>query len=66
VDITTADDPGNPLADIERCPHRGGIQRIIAAILASIAITKIIDHLGLSVRAPPRAPVQIFDPFEPI
>jgi len=33
--------------DIEHCPHCGGALRIIAAILASNAITKILDHLGL-------------------
>ncbi|MCO6426610.1 hypothetical protein [Nitrosomonas communis] len=51
--------------DIEHCPHCGGTLKIIAAILESGAITKILDHLGLSFRVPPRAPAQIFDPFEP-
>jgi hypothetical protein len=51
--------------DIEHCPHCGGDMKIIAAILESSVITKILDHLGLPVRAPPRAPAQIFDPFEP-
>jgi len=51
--------------DIEHCPHCGGTLKIIAAILESGAITKILDHLGLPARAPPRAPAQIFDPFEP-
>ncbi|MDP3662818.1 MAG: IS91 family transposase [Nitrosomonas sp.] len=51
--------------DIERCPHCGGNVKIIAAILERTAITKILDHLGLPARAPPRAPAQIFDPFEP-
>jgi hypothetical protein len=51
--------------DIERCPHCGGTLRIVAAILEKAAITKILDHLGLPARAPPRAPAQIFDPFEP-
>lgn len=50
--------------DIEHCPHCGRILRIMAAILGSGAITKIPDHPGLSSRAPPGAPVQIFDPFE--
>ncbi|HNO75255.1 MAG TPA: transposase [Nitrosomonas mobilis] len=49
--------------DIERCPHCGGTLKIIAAILESGAITKILDHLGLSSRAPPRSPAQVFDPF---
>ena len=51
--------------DIEHCPHCGGALKIIAAILESGAITKILDHLGLPTRAPPRSPAQIFDPFEP-
>jgi len=51
--------------DIEQCPHRGGTPKIIAAILGASAITKIHDHLGLPSRAPPRAPAQIHDLFEP-
>ena len=51
--------------DIEQCPHCGGALKIIAAILERAAITKILSHLGLPARAPPRAPAQIFDPFEP-
>ena len=47
------------------CAHCGGALKIIAAILEKAAITKILDHLGLPARAPPRAPAQIFDPFEP-
>jgi len=42
--------------DIERCPHCGGTLKIIAAILESGAITKILDHPGLFSRAPPGAP----------
>ncbi|MDV6345792.1 transposase [Nitrosomonas sp. Is37] len=49
--------------DIEHCSHCGGTLKIIAAILESSTITKILDHLGLSSRAPHRAPVQVFDPF---
>jgi hypothetical protein len=49
--------------DIEHCPHCGGILKIIAAILERASITKILDHLGLSSRAPPRSPAQVFDPF---
>ena len=51
--------------DIERCPHCGGKLKIIAAILESSAITKILDHLGLPTRAPLRSPAQIHDLFEP-
>ncbi|MDP1557762.1 MAG: hypothetical protein Q8K59_05065 [Nitrosomonas sp.] len=49
--------------DIEHCPHCGGTLKIIAAILERAAITKILDHLGLPARAPPRSPAQVFDPF---
>jgi len=51
--------------DIEHCPHCRGTLKIIATILESGAITKILDHPGLSSRASPGAPAQIFDPFEP-
>jgi len=51
--------------DIEHCPHCGGALKIIAAILEKAAITKILDHLGLPARAPPRASAQNFNPFEP-
>ena len=51
--------------DIEHCPHCGGTLKIIAAILEKAAITKILDHLGLPTRAPPRSPAQIHDFFEP-
>jgi hypothetical protein len=36
--------------DIEQCPHCGGAMKIIAAILDSSAIAKILDHLGLPIR----------------
>ena len=51
--------------DIEQYQCCGGTLKIIAAILESSAITKILDHLGLPVWAPPRAPAQIHDLFEP-
>jgi len=51
--------------DIGLCPHCGGTLKIIAAILKSGTMTKIFDHPGLSSRALPGAPAQIFDPFEP-
>jgi hypothetical protein len=35
--------------DIEHCPHCGGTMKIIAAIEQPAVITKILDHLGLSI-----------------
>ena len=42
--------------DREHCPHCGGELKIIAAILEQAVIEKILTHLGLQARAPPRAP----------
>ena len=50
--------------DIEQCPHCGGTLKIIAAILDPSVIAKILAHLGLPTRAPPRAPARAFDLFE--
>ena len=41
--------------DMEHCPNCGGEMKIIAAILAAPVIEKILTHLGLQARAPPRA-----------
>ena len=41
--------------DLEHCPHCGGELRIIAAILEAPVIEKILRHLGLQARAPPRS-----------
>ena len=41
--------------DLERCPSWGGELKIIAAILEAPVIEKILTHLGLQARAPPRA-----------
>ena len=41
--------------DLEHCPNRGGELKIIAAILEQPVIEKILMHLGLQARAPPRA-----------
>ena len=46
--------------DIEHCSHCGGPLTIIAAILDPAAIAKILSHLGLPIRAPPRAPARHF------
>ena len=45
--------------DIEYCPNCGGELKIIAAIEDPGVIVRILSHLGLSSRAPPRAPVRL-------
>ena len=42
--------------DLEHCPNCGGELEIIAPILESAVIERILTHLGLQARAPPRAP----------
>lgn len=42
--------------DLEHCPNYGGELKIIAAILEQPVIDKILTHLGLQARAPPRSP----------
>lgn len=44
--------------DVEHCPHYGGQQKIISAIEDPATIGKILRHLGLPARAPPREPAQ--------
>ena len=44
--------------DLEHCPNCGGELEIIAAILEQPVIEKILMHLGLQARAPPRAPAR--------
>ena len=44
--------------DLEHCPNCGGELRIIAPILEPPVIQKILTHLGLQARAPPRAPAR--------
>ena len=45
--------------DMQRCPNCGaGELKIIAAILEPPVIEKILTHLGLQARAPPRAPAR--------
>jgi len=41
--------------DLEHCPNCGGQLKIIAAILEAPVIERILRHLGLEARAPPRA-----------
>ena len=40
--------------ELEHCPNCGGDLKIIAAILEQPVIEKILTHLGLQARAPPR------------
>jgi len=44
--------------DIEHWPNCGGQLKIIAAILESAVIERILTHLGLQARAPPRVPAR--------
>ena len=41
--------------DLEHCPNCGGELKIIAVILEQPVIEKILTHLGLQARAPPRS-----------
>ena len=50
--------------NIEHCPNCGGSLKIIAAIEDPPVIVKILAHLGLPTRAPPRSPAQRFDLFQ--
>jgi hypothetical protein len=62
--------------DIEHCPNCGGSLKIIAcpeasskgraAIEDSPVIVKILSHLGLPIRGPPRAPARRVDLFPTI
>ena len=44
--------------DVEHCPQCGGALKIIAAIEELAVIAKILTHLGLPARAPPRCPAR--------
>ena len=48
--------------DLTTCPQCGGPLAILAAIEDPSVIVKILSHLGLPTRAPPRAPAR-FDAF---
>jgi hypothetical protein len=49
--------------DVAHCSCCGGSLKLIAAIQRPSAITRILSHLGLPTRAPPRAPTRSFDHF---
>ena len=44
--------------DLDHCPNCGGELKIIAAILKQPVIEKILSHLGLQARTPPRSPAR--------
>ena len=44
--------------DLEHCPNCGGDLKIIAAIVQAPVIERILTHLGLAARGPPRAPAR--------
>ena len=44
--------------DREHCPNCGGELKIGAAIVESAVIERILTHLGLQARAPPRTPAR--------
>jgi hypothetical protein len=50
--------------DLEHCPQCGGEFRIIAAIEDPAVIAKILTHLGLPARAPPRSPARALSFFQ--
>ncbi len=44
--------------DLEHCPNCGGALKIVAAIEDPLVIAKILTHLNLPARAPPRSPAR--------
>jgi len=50
--------------DLERCPRCGAEFRIIAAIEEPAVIVRILTHLGLPARAPPRSPARALALFQ--
>ena len=50
--------------DLEHCPNCGGRLKIIAAIEDPPVIARILAHLSLPTRAPPRSPARRLDLFQ--
>ena len=50
--------------DITTCPQCGGPLTILAAIEDPSIIVKILNHLGLPIRGPPRAPARLDSFFQ--
>jgi hypothetical protein len=50
--------------DLEHCPQCGGDFKIIAAIEEPAVIVRILTHLGLPARAPPRSPARPLPLFQ--
>ena len=50
--------------DLEHCPLCGGEFKIIAAIEEPAVIVRILAHLGLAARAPPRSPARPLPLFQ--
>ena len=50
--------------DLEHCPQFGNELKIIAAIEEPAVIVRILTHLGLPARAPPRSPARLRDLFQ--
>jgi len=79
-EVSTAEAPAQKTTrrvfdlDVEHCPNCGGSLKIIAcpepsrraAIEDPPVIDKILSHLGLPTRAPPRAPARRVDLFQTI
>lgn len=50
--------------DLEHCPQCGGEFKIIAAIEEPAVIVRILAHMGLPARVPPRSPARLVALFE--